>query len=107
MTPHKHAELIKAWADGAEIQERYVGDDPSFSKKWSKFDGIWDEDGYLEYRINPKEPVKRWLWAYKFSDFDWELVNELLSDDEAAIRKAKYPQNKYMKLSWSETEFDE
>lgn len=46
MKPHKHAELIKAWADGAEIECRdcrvwYHTKDPR-----------WQED--MEYRIKPK-----------------------------------------------------
>lgn len=44
--PHKHAELIKAWADGAEIECRdcrvwYLTKDPR-----------WQED--MEYRIKSK-----------------------------------------------------
>lgn len=44
--PHKHAELIKAWADGAEIQ-------------WLNHDGRWLFVNYPgwgtneKYRINP------------------------------------------------------
>lgn len=50
---HKHCELIKAWADGAEIQARetsYFSDD----------DNVWVEiktptwSPYIEYRIKPK-----------------------------------------------------
>lgn len=47
--PHKHAELIKAWADGAEIEY------------WSWIDKRWfpkdDDSRWLntgEYRIKPK-----------------------------------------------------
>ena len=47
--PHKHADLIKAWADGADIQQRLT---PS---------AIWEEIGQFpswaeqfEYRIKPK-----------------------------------------------------
>ena len=45
----KHAELIKAWADGAEVEVLY-------NKSWreSKFPS-WNDD--LSYRIKP-EPVK-------------------------------------------------
>lgn len=48
--PHKHAELIKAWADGAEIQFRYNANIP-----WSDVEGAcgWDID--CEFRIKPKE----------------------------------------------------
>ena len=47
MKPHKHAELIKAWADGAEI-ERYDHED----KDWLDDEQpIWYEAD--EYRIKP------------------------------------------------------
>jgi len=48
MKPHKHAELIKAWADGAEIER--------FSKSirtWEpNLDPTWHDD--YEYRIKPE-----------------------------------------------------
>lgn len=50
--PHKYAELIKAWADGAEIEIYYEG-----AKKWgsTKHPG-WCE-GY-KYRIKPQKSEK-------------------------------------------------
>lgn len=45
--PHKHAEVIKAWADGAEIE------------LWCEGDGLWlpcpgpSWDDSLEYRVKP------------------------------------------------------
>lgn len=45
-TPHKHAELIKAWADGAEIEY--------------ESHGIWVDEAYpdwypeMQYRIKPE-----------------------------------------------------
>lgn len=61
MTRHKHAALIHAWADGAEIQVKYL-------------DGSWVDELYPcfypnnEYRIKPRT-VKRegWinLWSIK------------------------------------------
>jgi len=48
MKPHKHAELIKAWADGDEIE------------RFSKIDNSWhymeepDWDKDYEYRVRPK-----------------------------------------------------
>jgi hypothetical protein len=52
MKPHKHAELIKAWADGAEIQI-YCED----TGEWQ--DTITDRVGFnwyenIQYRIKPK-----------------------------------------------------
>ena len=47
MKPHKHAELIKAWADGAEIQYK------SAAGIWCDFENpIWDKD--IKYRIKPE-----------------------------------------------------
>lgn len=47
-TPHKHADLIKAWADGAEIVIRWHADEP-----WQNCTAPrWDQD--CEYRIKPE-----------------------------------------------------
>lgn len=46
-TPHKHAALIKAWADGAMIQSK------SFAGVWlDSFNPYWDYS--VEYRIKPE-----------------------------------------------------
>lgn len=51
MKPHKHAEVIKAWADGAKIQYRneisnpYWTDMPICSPNWHE---------NVEYRIKPE-----------------------------------------------------
>lgn len=45
---HKHAEMIKAWADGAEVQIRWHDDKP-----WQGCTAPrWDQD--CEYRIKPE-----------------------------------------------------
>ena len=49
MKPHKHAELIKAWADGAQIEYLGIG---SASVWESVTNPRWD--GYGEYRIKPE-----------------------------------------------------
>lgn len=48
MKQHKHAELIKAWADGAEIQMKFL------SKDWEEFDDVWTENEHYDFRIKPK-----------------------------------------------------
>jgi hypothetical protein len=57
MKPHKHAELIKAWADGYEIEYRYISKTTGEWFDWKRFDGSWStwvvtED--FEYRIKPE-----------------------------------------------------
>ena len=51
-TPHKHAEVIKAWADGVPIQVRYPG-----NTSWVDIaaDGCPAFLDHREYRIKPKE----------------------------------------------------
>jgi len=50
MKPHKHAEIIKAWADGAEIEYRThnIIEWKQIFKGWS-----WDS-AVVEYRIKPQ-----------------------------------------------------
>jgi hypothetical protein len=65
--PHVHAELIKAWADGAEIE---------YKNNWS---GTWDLtlnpawDTSAEYRLKPKKIVKKFRVAL-FHDCGWEYL---------------------------------
>jgi len=60
MKPHKHAELIKAWADGAEIE--VYG---TYNKQWiHSIRPAWCEE--YEYRIKPEPKpdvvVSRWVY---------------------------------------------
>lgn len=45
---HKHSELIKKWADGAEIQVKN-----SFNEWIDEKNPIWES--WIEYRIKPEE----------------------------------------------------
>jgi hypothetical protein len=48
MKPHKHAELIKQWAEGVEIEVKH----PSNGSWWDAKPPVWDLD--YEYRIKPE-----------------------------------------------------
>lgn len=99
MTPHKHADLIKAWADGAEIEER------PRNGIWYTFDGgFWADSDEYEYRIKPEEkkPVKRWLYAY-IEDGMWVQGQAFFSDEEIKT----VGNTSMVKLLWTETEFKE
>lgn len=67
MKPHKHAELIKAWADGAEIQRRIIRngeniDEPIISYSWlTENMPMWSI--HEEYRIKPA-PKPNWYRHY-------------------------------------------
>lgn len=61
-TPHKHAEVIKAWADGAQIQFRY----PPRYPNWADVDGNPEWYSDMEYRVKPKKVTKkRWYRTYR------------------------------------------
>jgi hypothetical protein len=92
MTPHKHAELIKAWADGAQIQVRdltnYVNPDDCKWKDFREFDEeIWDSN--WEYRIKPQTityrvSLHRDPWG-GFYTYTWKQPTDL-SKSETFIR---------------------
>ena len=100
MKPHKHAELIKAWADGAEIQ---VKNDDGV---WRDAEPLWCD--YKEYRIKPAEKVVRWLWVW-LQNGTWCVSHSYMSEQEAEAVFVKRAKNNYTrkKLEWSREEFDE
>lgn len=61
MTPHKHADLIKAWADGAKIE--FLAHDNIWIQTESP---LWIEN--YQYRIKPKETRPK----FKLGDFVWK-----------------------------------
>ena len=71
MKPHKHCELIKAWADGAKIQFR-----PHPDCGWCDCphnEPSWHDS--QEYRIKP-EPVTLYVNEYEYgvSDVGWKTL---------------------------------
>lgn len=94
---HKHCELIKAWADGAEIQVNAgCGWEDCLVPQWKP---------HAEYRIKPEEkkPVVRWLWAARVKN-GAPVTACMYSEEEA---KTKSITETHIKLEWSRTEFDE
>jgi hypothetical protein len=81
MKPHKWAKEIKAWADGAEIEQRWI---PSMSsnsgwKKIGKNEVDWNLPT-IEFRIKPqpKEPQYLYVWQHVES----KIIN--LKDNDTA-----------------------
>lgn len=68
-TPHPHADIIKAWADGAEIQ--YYSDS---SNKWLYTQcPSWDE--YVKFRVKPVEDIHhvvRWVTVNGIGISHWD-----------------------------------
>ena len=76
MKPHIHAELIKAWADGAEIQTLVKPD-------WGWEDvknPCWDENN--TYRIKPKTNNDIVYETHIKYDFGWKWINTTSTVEE-------------------------
>ena len=56
-TPHKHAELIKAWADGADIE--YF----STANQWEPMFSNMGWYGFIDYRLKPTKPKDKHMEA--------------------------------------------
>lgn len=67
MKPHKWAKEIKAWADGAEIEQRYIGSATTTYRNctdWHPTTNInWDMQSW-EYRIKPQPKEPQYLYVY-------------------------------------------
>ena len=91
---HKHADLIHAWADGAEIQARYLKADGWTD--WKKEEGgfIWFVGG-AEYRTILKPDIVKYVIAdvedesYIATKDNWECDNlKLIFDGETGKLKS-------------------
>lgn len=93
MKPHKHAELIKAWADGAEIE--CLDEESGIWSGFGSHSPMWYE--FTQYRIKPEEnkSVVRWLWV----DENNRIMSVMQSEEEV--------RHGLTKLEWSRTEFPE
>ena len=100
MKPHKHAALIKAWADGHEIQYR-----EDASSMW--IDAInpqWDV--MFEYRIKPRT-VKNvgWVNIYRYAGELTQTRAFIYANfDDAAKYKNCVGYIATVKIEWEEVE---
>ena len=86
MKPHKWAKEIKAWADGAEIEWKYIHEKSKFA--WHNSDVVaedFDQED-LQFRIKPqpKEPQYLYVWFDKDTEIAELYLNEpkgMLEDD--------------------------
>ena len=91
---HKHAELIKAWADGAEIEKKQIyckyqmNQEPIIvSEEWLSCPSptwSWNE----EYRIKPEEQKMRDMHIYKNASMGTCWIDE------------KSPEQAEMGMAW-------
>lgn len=61
-TPHKHAEVIKAWADGKQIQAKEI------DGNWFDITAVYPRWDHPEYRVIPARTYPTSLMKYKDLD---------------------------------------
>lgn len=101
MTPRKHSELIKAWADGAEIQVR-IGNNP-LSEWLDAPDPTWQK--CYEYRIKPEKKVIRYR-RYFYECVDNLVVSTICDIPGFHIPASELERYDYFK-GWIDTEWQE
>ena len=98
MKQHKWHKEIKAWADGAEIEQRCHS--PSIKEiiwsDWEQFDGDWTEEKHWEYRIKPQPKEPQYLYVYRSYDGEADIgFNEKsINDAWILVGKIKLEQDK-------------
>ena len=101
---HKHSELIKAWADGAEIQ--YYDEEP-YNGIWR--DGTWrdvagrDLNWHPEvtYRIKPKpKPIIGTLMYHAIAEYEthWNVPDSIFIPFDLTNRFAELIINKHLSI---------
>jgi hypothetical protein len=82
MTPHKHSEVIKAFADGIECEYKQCGD-------WFKIQKLQQFDifDFVRIKPQPKPDVVKYITAtnydsiYNVTNAKWDLDNVKLTFD--------------------------
>lgn len=90
-TPHKHAEIIKAWADGEDIEVEH-------GTGWSPW--VLDKPPYhedLRFRIKPKR-VKREGWVNVYGD----EIAIMYDSKERADRSPVSDRKACIRIEWEE-----
>jgi len=87
-TPHKHAELIKAWADGAEIEINITGTDMWVYRE----DPAWLPESEYRVKPEPKPDVVRYFGIDRE-----ESYSSLMLTERQLIH---YSWNQYIKITF-------
>lgn len=99
MTRHKHADVIHAWADGAEIQYRRYVEEQWLDARHPRF------NAEFEYRIRPKNVRKEgWVNIGSFDPTGRYLGATIFDSKESALLNKPLTWVSTIKIEWEETE---
>ena len=91
MKPHKWAKEIKAWADGAEIEHRWI--DRKKNDDWDLIEPNhdWTLDCF-EYRIKPQPKEPQYLYVYVKSNGEIIFAERQVDTVHKMVGKIKLEQ---------------
>ena len=103
-TPHKHAELIKAWADGVEIE--YWNETTA---KWENVIGTptWNTKNNYRIKKNIVKTVgyRRYLMEEDGKCYVYSVHEDKLSPQWEAQAKTGFCDSPWKFIKWLDTEF--
>lgn len=100
MPRHKHADVIHAWAEGEEIEQRNLDSDRWFPVKAEH--PIWY--AHTEYRIKPKI-VKREGWVNVYPSMSYAAyVGYVFDTQKEADRNKDDGRQATVRIEWEEEE---
>jgi len=70
---HKWHKEIKAWADGAEIETRFLYS--QVEQTWQVTNAPKFEDAQWEFRIKPQPKDEKPQYLYVYGDVQWDLYS--------------------------------
>lgn len=99
MGTENNAELVKAWANGEEVQwwdEQYG--------EWRDCNDHWDNND--QHRLKPNEPVQpqvinKWQWVWGNNVGEQWLSDDFLTEDEARAKAQESSNELIAYAPWS------
>lgn len=76
MAQHKWHKEIKAWADGAEIEVKYMG-----QNWWGESNPDWNYED-AEFRIKPQPKEPKYLYVYESPSSGYIALSDILRSDK-------------------------
>jgi len=113
-TPHKHADVIKAWADGKPIEWRYALNYPFPApwQTWNQGDAgmvtpAFNSNAFL-FRVKPNIiKYRRYLFTTSSNSVLVGLANDTANFDSLGVEHTWGPQFvRWIDTEWQEVEYD-
>lgn len=82
MNKQEFAKVVQAWADGQEVEFRYLG--RNSHGEWITEEDAPQWDSELEYRIKSKDVIE-----YRYTDSSWTAIDTGMADVKLTFTNGK------------------